>query len=152
VETSSAAIRVSITANAAMIDFLAGGPGADRLPLEAAARELEALLRDSPGNPVSRTELATVYALLGRGDDAVAEAKLAVDLTAKDKLTAGMALEGLALVYAHIGRPDEALDLVEQLLGMRYDDPLTLVTLRTDARWDPLRDHPRFKELLKRSA
>jgi tetratricopeptide (TPR) repeat protein len=151
VESTSPSVRGYFAAAAAVSEYLGGSQKA-RAVLEDAASQVEAVLRDSPGNPSSRADLALIYAFLGRADEAVAQAKLAVDLTAKDKYTAGVALEGLAMVYARTGRADAALDLIEQLLAVRYEDPLTIATLREDARWDPLRDHPRFKDILKRSS
>jgi hypothetical protein len=56
------------------------------------------------------------------------------------------------MVYAHTGHPDEALDLIEQLLTTKYDDPLTVTELRLQPFWDPLRDNPKFKDILKRSS
>jgi TolB-like protein/tetratricopeptide (TPR) repeat protein len=120
--------------------------------LANAARQLEASLRDAPGDYQARQTLANVYAYAGRSQDAIAQAKVAVDLIAKDAYAGPGALVTLAGVYARTGHPDDALDLIERLLGMNYDDPLTVADLRLDPYWDPLRDNPKFKELLKRSS
>jgi tetratricopeptide (TPR) repeat protein len=119
--------------------------------LEDAARQLEAALRDAPGDYQARQTLANVYAYAGHAQEAIGQAKLAVDLIAKDAYAGPGALATLAGVYAHTGHPDEALDLIERLLGMNCDDPLTVNDLRLDPFWDPLRDNPKFKELLKKS-
>jgi len=120
--------------------------------LEDAARQLETVLRDAAGDFQARQTLANVYAYAGHAQEAIGQAKLAVDLIAKDAYAGPGALVTLAGVYAHTGHPDEALDLIERLLGMNYDDPLTVSALRLDPYWDPLRDNPKFKELLKKSS
>jgi serine/threonine protein kinase/tetratricopeptide (TPR) repeat protein len=120
--------------------------------LERAANGLEELVKEEPGNASLRMGIASIKARLGRADDAVGQAKLAVDLLAKDKMTAPQALETLAVVYARTGRPDEAIDLITRVLAMNYDDPLTIYNLQKDPRWDSLRGNPKFQALLKSSS
>jgi serine/threonine-protein kinase len=90
-----------------------------------------------------------MYAYLGREKEAVSEAKLALDLTAKDLFSGPQDLQNLAAVYAILGRDDDAIDLLERLLSTAYENPITVPALKADPLWDPLRDHPRFKELVK---
>ena len=54
----------------------------------------------------------------------------------------------LAKIYTQAGRLDQALALIDELLSM----PCSLSTglLRLDPVWDPLRDHPRFQEILEK--
>jgi serine/threonine-protein kinase len=144
-------IQANISAWIALIEALDAGKEKARPQLQGAARQLEAALHDAPGDPDTRGTLAHVYALLDRPDDAIREAKLAVDVVSKDAFSGPAALEQLALVYATTGHADEALDLIERLLNMNYGNPLTTSDLRLDPVWDPIRDHPKFKELLKRS-
>jgi tetratricopeptide (TPR) repeat protein len=120
--------------------------------LEEAAQALDGALRVAPGDYQARMALANVYACAGRGQDAIGQAKLAVDMCAKDAYSGPGALQTLASVYANTGHPDEALDLIQRLLNMTYDDPLTIPQLKLDPFWDSLRDNPKFKEILKRQA
>lgn len=99
-----------------------------------------------------RQLLSNLYAYLGRNDEAIQEAKLAVDLTAKDLFEGPEQLENLASVYARTEHYDEALELIDRLLEKAYSKPLTVNELRIDPRWDPLRASPRFQELLEKRA
>jgi TolB-like protein/DNA-binding SARP family transcriptional activator/Flp pilus assembly protein TadD len=56
--------------------------------------------------------------------------------------------EDRARILAGIGDADEALDEIERLL--ETPSFLSVHTLRLDPRWDPIREHPRFKELLQK--
>ena len=127
-------------------------PEDGRADLEEGTRLTEAILHDAPGDYRARSALALGYALLGRNEDAIREAKLAAEVISKDAYAGPMALEGLATVYARTGHADEAVDLIERLLATNYDDPLTVPSLRNDPVWDPIRNHPKFKEILKRSS
>jgi serine/threonine-protein kinase len=54
--------------------------------------------------------------------------------------------EDRARILAQAGSADEVLDEIERLLSS--PSWLTVHTLRLDPRWDPIREHPRFKALL----
>ncbi len=51
-----------------------------------------------------------------------------------------------ALILAQVGEDDAALDEIERLLP--GPSSLGVHDMRLDPRWDPIRDHPRFKALL----
>ena len=46
-----------------------------------------------------------------------------------------------------VGEHDEAIDQLGFLLSV--PGPLTIPLLQLDPAWDPLRNHPRFKKLVK---
>ncbi|MEE9269073.1 MAG: protein kinase [Candidatus Krumholzibacteria bacterium] len=133
----------------AVAEALAEDPRAARRSLEASARELETVLDGAPSNSVIRQWLSVTYAILDRKDAAVREAKLAVDLTAKDNFAGPESLENLAAVYAIIGRHEEAIDLLERLMNTVYSGSITPNLLKLNAAWDPLRKNPRFQKLLQ---
>ncbi len=152
VETPATGMRTRLDGFLAEIEAARVGNDKARPVLERAVDGLEALLKDEPGNAALRMGIAEIDARLGRADEAVGQAKLAVDLLAKDKMSAPQALETLAIVYARTGRPDEAIDLITRVLAMNYDDALTIPVLQKNPRWDPLRGNPKFEALLKGSS
>jgi TolB-like protein/tetratricopeptide (TPR) repeat protein len=56
--------------------------------------------------------------------------------------------EDRARILAGIGNADEAMDEIERLL--EAPSFLSVHTLRLDPRWDPIREHPRFQEVLQK--
>lgn len=58
----------------------------------------------------------------------------------------------LARIYALSGDADRALPLIAHLLTVNTTDPLTVVLLRLDPVWDPIRQDPGFQTLLKKYA
>ncbi len=94
--------------------------------------------------------LAEMYAVLGMDSSAVAEIDSYVD--ARRNPSSGkpkaINLHDKARIYTMIGKYDEAIDALEQLMTIPYN--LSVNQLRLDSDWDPLRDNPRFKALLRR--
>jgi tetratricopeptide (TPR) repeat protein len=90
---------------------------------------------------------------LGRRTEALQEVRwLRESRTCReDHQTAGPdAAEARAIILARLGESDAALDEIErQLAG---PSKLTVHMLRLDPRWDPIRQHPRFKALLVKYA
>ncbi len=119
-----------------------------RESLETGVTALEEAITASPGNWQVRQFLSAGYAALGRDEEAIREAKAAVDLAAKDLYGGGQALQTLATIYAKLGRHEEAIDLVERLMRKSYASAITIHMLRLDPVWDPLREHPRFQAIV----
>lgn len=86
---------------------------------------------------------------LGRKEDAIREGKLAVELLPLTKEAWGglFMVENLARIYMMVGDSDAANDQLEFLLSIPGEISIPLLTL--DPAWDLLRNHPRFKELMK---
>jgi serine/threonine protein kinase/tetratricopeptide (TPR) repeat protein len=135
----------------ALAQSFATGPEAARADIDAAIDVLGRTLEEAPGTDFVRAWYSQMLALAGRHDEAVREARLAVDLTAKDAFSGPANLENLALIYAIVGREEEAIDILERLLDTVYSNGMTVEMLKVSPWWDPLRQHPRFQALLRRS-
>lgn len=104
--------------------------------------------REHPDDAPPHASLGLLYAYLGRKDDAIRESLRAVELVPESKDARGGPgyAANLALVYARTGEVDQAVALVERLLTI--PGSLTLVDLRLNWEWDPLRNDPRFQKIL----
>jgi serine/threonine-protein kinase len=56
------------------------------------------------------------------------------------------AVEALAQVYTMVGEHEAAITELEGLLSI--PSHLSAAVLRMEPRWDPLREHPRFRRLV----
>jgi serine/threonine protein kinase len=116
-------------------------------------RQLEKVEPGSYSEADTRLCLGTAYAGLGETASAIAEGQKAMALVPTSKHPEfGPDLEGeMARIYAQVGDADHAIPMLKRLL--RTPSPgatsLTPATLRLDPLWDPIRNDPRFKELLK---
>jgi tetratricopeptide (TPR) repeat protein len=94
------------------------------------------------------SDLAVIDALLGRKQEAIAEAKQAAEMLpiSKDAVEGPPLVVNLAMVYAWCNEPDLAFAQLEILAktprGIYYGG------LKLDPLWDPLRKDPRFDKLL----
>ena len=112
---------------------------------------LEARLKQKPEDARTLAVLAQVDAGLGRKEEALREAKHAVELmpTSRDAYDAPLVLQGLAQVYTWTGDKDHAIETVKKLLSV--PSYITPAYLRVDRLWDPLRGDPRFEALAKKT-
>jgi serine/threonine-protein kinase len=87
--------------------------------------------------------LASVYARAGRRADAV---RLLNDAIERSKRTY-VSPASIALVHIGLGDFERALDWLE--VGHKERDQ-SLVSIKADSAYDPLRSHPRFVSLMRR--
>ena len=87
---------------------------------------LEVHIKQVPEDARGRALLATDYSSLGRVEDALREAQLAMALRAND----AMVLYNVACVFGQLGRKDDALDALRKAWEAGFKDP-------TWARRDP---------------
>ncbi len=143
---------------------------------DLAVREIRTVLEMDPSFGFARTRLLTLYALMGRQTEALQQAEAGLLTFDRGPLTladlgyfyalAGQTsnarkiidelqqlsrsryvdAERLALIYTGLGEKDRALDQLE--IAYRRRD-VGMLVIKPDPRFDPLRDQPRFKALLR---
>jgi serine/threonine-protein kinase len=128
-------------------------PELARSSFDSARIMLEMEAKEHSDNPLAHSRLGIVWAGLGHKEDAIREGKLAVELypVSKDAYSGPDFVFYLARIYMMVGEYEEALDKIEYLLSIP-SSTLSVPLLRLDPRWDPLREHPRFKRLLEENS
>jgi TolB-like protein len=121
-----------------------------REALLIAKRHAEQYLNEAPNEAVRHAKLAEILVWLGEKDAAIAEAKRGTELLPEsvDAFEGPNMTQTLAEVYALAGEPEKAIDLLDGLLSR--PSPVTVAMLKVVPIWDPLRENPRFIELLKK--
>jgi len=116
---------------------------------EAARGILEDRVKQFPEDPRYYSSLGIAYAGLGHPAQAVEQASNAVDLVplTMEAYRGAYAIESLARVYAMIGDRDAAVQRLATLLST--PSHISAALLRVDPRWDPLRGHRGFEELVR---
>ena len=106
---------------------------------EAIDAERRAVERD-PASTSTRIALGFVHARAGNRDSALA---IAAEVDER-----GGSLKEIALVHAALGDVDRAFEYLERALATR---PGELTNLDIDPSADPLRDDPRYRDILRRA-
>lgn len=119
---------------------------------DSARAALEPLVTTRPTDSRLHAQLGLAYAGLGRADEAVREGRRAVEsMPVSEDAYAGAALaDNLAHIYVLVGDYDAAVEELESLLAIH--SPISVPWLMVDPTWDPLREHPGFKNLLEEAA
>ena len=132
-----------------------GDRGPAQEHFETARPVIEAETLAHPNNALRHARLGLLYAYIGRKKDAIREGKRAVELkpVAKDAFDGPEQLANLALIYAHVGEPDQAISMIRNVLRMPggvffCEASMSWWELRLRWQWDPLRENPRFQEIL----
>lgn len=116
---------------------------------------IEAATKEAPDSAERHANLGWCYAFMGRKDEAIREARRAVELKpeSKDALDGAIMNCYLALVYARLGEKDLAFPLIERLLKTpgapdSVDYSITVNDLKYRWEWDTIRADPRFQKLI----
>jgi TolB-like protein/Tfp pilus assembly protein PilF len=118
----------------------------------AARQKMEAQQGDKPKDADYFAGAAKLDAGLGRKEEAIREARQAVELMpiAKDSLNGPALVANLALVYAWTGEHDRALERLEKVATIpgHEHDAVTYGDLLFNPCWDDLRGDKRFDKIV----
>jgi serine/threonine-protein kinase len=125
-----------------------GDAAAAEKAFNATRVEMETLVSEQPDYAEALCILGMSDAALGRKEDALREGRRAVELlpVTKDAMTGAELQRNLAIIYAWTGEKDLAVKQLEELLPLY--GPISYGQLRLHPWWDPLRDDPRFDQLV----
>jgi len=129
--------------------ILDGSEGPTSETCSAAREFLESRRNNSPGDPANHAALGWAYALVGEKELAIEAGERAVELlpVTADAMAGHSYLVRLAKIYAWVDEPYRAVKTIEKAL--RTPGWITVATLNLDPDWDPIREDPRFRELLR---
>lgn len=134
------------------IYVLMGEQSTAQFYLDSARVFLERLVGTMPDVARYHSALGMVYALLGQKDEAIQAAQQSVEMlpVTVDALGGSDQIVDLAVVLTASGEYEQAITLIDDLL--QIPSHVSVNFLRMSPAFDPLRDNPRFAELLERYA
>jgi serine/threonine-protein kinase len=134
---------------AAWAHRLRGDELAARAAFDSALVLLDSVMMDMPHDYRVHAARGLALAGLGRREEAIGEAQWLEQsaLYREDAFFGELLAERRAWILAQAGEATMALDEIERMLaGPNFG--VSSHVLRLDPLWDPIRDHPRFQELL----
>ena len=122
-----------------------------RASFDSARLLLESELEKQPDDRRIQSALGLVYAALGRKEDALRKGRLAMEMypVSMDAWMGPAYVNNFAEILMRVGEYEEALDKIEYLLSIP-NTSLSVASLQKDPKWKPLRDHPKFKQLIEK--
>ncbi len=132
------------------IGVLSGDASNVKTDAEQAHILIDSWLADHPTDEIARVELSWVDLALGRPAEAAQVAQRAANLLTveKDPFLGTSALVNLAEIQARCGHSEEAIKILERLLSIPAGFDVSIVRLKIDPVWDPIRNDPGFQQLL----
>jgi tetratricopeptide (TPR) repeat protein len=148
-QSNGAGENARLSARAA-IHILAGDASGAREEMEKARGLAEARLQERPSDLDSMIHLSWIYLGLDRKSDALKLAQKAADFLPpeKDALVGTYTLYNLAVIKARTDDATGAIEILRRLLAMPAGHEVSLVSLKTNPVWAPIRNHPGFQQLL----
>jgi TolB-like protein/Flp pilus assembly protein TadD len=131
-----------------------GDTAAAHREFETAIQLLEEKITTGRSEPSLHAALGRAYAGLDRKSDAVREGAKAIELrpVSQDAFDGTFYLYNFAEIQARVGNTDEALSAIRQLLELSAGLVMSPALLRLDPAWDPIRNDPRFQQLIAESS
>jgi tetratricopeptide (TPR) repeat protein len=111
---------------------------------------LENELREQPDDFRLHSAIGITYAGLGKKTEALRAWERSVELfpLSRDAFILRARIEDCALICTMVGDFDEALDRIEELISKPTG--FSVNNLEIDPRWDPLRNHPRYQDIVNK--
>jgi TolB-like protein/Tfp pilus assembly protein PilF len=131
----------------------AGNLAASKAAYQQAVEEVTRALTKAAANPGTselHSSLGLAYAGLGDAPRAVSEGQkgMAMQPTSEDPFEGPLREEEMAQIYALLGNADEAIPILKRWIQVPSSTSITPALLRIDPDWDPIRNDPRFQELV----
>src|SRR5262249_14114705 len=135
-----------------MVQQRAGNIAASKTAYEQAAQEFTRALSSvaTAAGTDLHWGLRMAYAGLGDATRAVAEGKqgMALQPTSEDPFEGPQREDEMARIYAALGNADEALPILKRWIQVPSLTGITAGALRIEPCWDPIRNDPRFQDLI----
>jgi tetratricopeptide (TPR) repeat protein len=125
-----------------------GDKAAAQLAFNTARNEAAKLIAAQPDYPEALCVLGVIDAALGNKEDAIRRGRRATELVpvGKNSIDGHLLIKHMAAIYAWTGETDLA---VQQLtVAVSIPGFLSYGQLRLDPCWDPLRNDPRFEQIV----
>ena len=125
-----------------------GDSNAAQRAFNAARLEQEEAVRAQPGYAPALCVLGLIDAGLGRKEEALREGRQAVELlpVAKDPISGAQMIEYFAIIAAWTGEKDLAIEQLK--VALQHPGFISYGRLKLHPFWDPLRDDPRFDDIV----
>lgn len=122
-----------------------------RFHLDAAQIALEQAQERFPRDPRLHAALGYVYAYQGKKEAALRQASIAMQRrpVARDAFDGPRYVLDMAQICMILGEHEEALNRLEELVALPTRLLVTGPVLRIDPVWDPVRESPRFQQMLE---
>jgi TolB-like protein/cytochrome c-type biogenesis protein CcmH/NrfG len=132
------------------LDFLQGKSAEAKAKAAKAKPLLEQRLREVPDDILVVTELGWVNLALGEQSEALKFARQASEILSpeRDALFGPATVIGLAEIQAWTGDGNHAIASIRHLLSIPAGNVASIADLKMNPVWNPIRNDPRFQELL----
>jgi serine/threonine protein kinase/Tfp pilus assembly protein PilF len=131
-----------------LVALLFDDQAAARDALTRARNEVDKIVSQEPTRAEALSVLGLIEALLGHKEQAIRDGRRALELLplTADSINGEILIEHLAIIYAWTGEKDLAFS--QLTIAARVPGDLNYGELRLYPGWDPLRNDPRFEEIV----